>query len=257
MPRAETTKLYRTFVKGLITEAGFLTYPEDASTDELNTVLHKKGNRTRRLGIDYEPESVPTELQGVDETSVVSEHFWKTVANKADIDFLCVQVANILHFYDTSKTPYEKKDFTVNIIDYKSPTATDTQVISNFVAMASGKGYLFVAQEYIDPFLVDYKPETDTIEVVRIVVQIRDFDGIDDGLANDQEPDLLSKEHHYNLRNQGWVAPGTPVVTPAAPDPDVPAGGGNVTPNVEEYTYYDPYTGTTRTYRRDQYQEEF
>lgn len=54
MSRAETTKLYRTFVKGMITEASPLTYPEDASYDEDNMILYRKGNRSRRLGIDFE-----------------------------------------------------------------------------------------------------------------------------------------------------------------------------------------------------------
>ena len=54
MSRAETAKIYRTFVKGLITEASPLTYPENASIDEDNMILYRKGNRSRRLGIDFE-----------------------------------------------------------------------------------------------------------------------------------------------------------------------------------------------------------
>ena len=54
MPRAKATKLYRNFVKGLITEASELTYPENASIDELNTIIERKGNRVRRLGFEYE-----------------------------------------------------------------------------------------------------------------------------------------------------------------------------------------------------------
>jgi hypothetical protein len=38
---------------------------------------------------------------------------------------------------------------------------------------------------------------------------IRDFEGLDDELAVDEEPSTLSAEHHYNLKNQGWV-PTTP-----------------------------------------------
>ena len=47
-------KPYNTFVKGLITEASPLTFPENASIDEQNFVLNRDGSRSRRLGIDYE-----------------------------------------------------------------------------------------------------------------------------------------------------------------------------------------------------------
>ena len=64
MSRAETTKLYRTFVKGMVTEASPLTYPEDASYDEDNMILYRKGNRSRRLGIDFEPGYTLLALDG-------------------------------------------------------------------------------------------------------------------------------------------------------------------------------------------------
>jgi len=50
----DSTKVFNTFVAGLITEAGPLTFPENSSKDELNCVLSRKGNRRRRLGVDYE-----------------------------------------------------------------------------------------------------------------------------------------------------------------------------------------------------------
>lgn len=39
------------YVKGLITEAGRMTFPEDASVYEKNFVLHPSGKRERRKGI--------------------------------------------------------------------------------------------------------------------------------------------------------------------------------------------------------------
>jgi hypothetical protein len=43
-----------TFIKGLITEANPLTFPENASIDEDNFVLNRDGSRQRRNGMDYE-----------------------------------------------------------------------------------------------------------------------------------------------------------------------------------------------------------
>src|SRR5690242_1373810 len=105
--RGQLNKLYRSFNKGLITEAGFLNYPEDASTDELNTVLYKSGNRSRRLGIDYEEDSIPSDFvnitPGLD--TVTTEYLWKAPDDKGALNFLVVQVENYLHFFDMSKSP--------------------------------------------------------------------------------------------------------------------------------------------------------
>lgn len=247
MARGQQNKLYRTFNKGLITEAGFLTYPEDASTDELNTVIHRKGNRSRRFGLDYEPDSTAVSLLTYGSDEVTSEFLWRAVANKSSINFLCVQVGNKIHFFDASSEPISsgQKSFTVDLDTYKSSIATLAQVRGTHVHMASGKGYLFIVQEYLDPIVVDYDVDEDNITVVRVRIQVRDFDGVNDGLANDEEPTSLSAEHHYNLRNQGWVEPGT--------YPDYGGGetggsggdytGGGAIPDQDTTETYDPYTG--------------
>jgi hypothetical protein len=85
MPRASTNKLYRTFVKGLITEASPLTYPENASINEDNCILYQKGNRTRRLGFNLEAGySTSTLAQqtiaNMDHNAVV-EYTWESVGS--------------------------------------------------------------------------------------------------------------------------------------------------------------------------------
>jgi hypothetical protein len=87
MPRPVQNKLYKTFTKGLITEAGPLTYPENASTDELNTVIKVKGSRSRRLGIDFEPNSVLSSITGLTDTDFTAEYAWKGVGNDSTVNF--------------------------------------------------------------------------------------------------------------------------------------------------------------------------
>lgn len=240
MSRGKTQKLYRTFVKGLITEAGFLTYPEDASIDELNTVIHKKGNRSRRLGLDYEKNSTPITLPNTNNTSVSTEYFWRAPDNESGLNFLVVQVGRYLYFFDSSVEPLSNglKSFTVNLNDFKAATATSNQVKQTHVSMASGKGYLFVASQYIEPFTVDYDAATDSIKTIKVIIQMRDFDGVSDGLANDEEPTTLSKEHNYNLQNQGWLSPGTGASATAGDG----VTGGTPSPGVN----YNPWTGDVR-----------
>jgi hypothetical protein len=250
--RARKDKLYRSFTKGLITEAGFLTYPEDSSTDELNTVISRKGNRSRREGIDFEEASTGLDLE-IKASSTVSEYFWRAPGNKSSLNFIVVQVDEKLYFFDATQTPLSsgKKTFTVDLTSFKSPLATTSQIAGAHVSMTAGKGYLFVANEYIDPFTIEYDPKLDTINTVRIYILMRDFDGVNDGLANDTEPTTLTKEHKYNLRNQGWVTPGTPSVQTSTPGDGTPSVGDGGVPTVTNPGFtYDPYTGDIRSGRK-------
>lgn len=227
MARAKTNKLYRTFVKGLITEAGYLTYPEDSSTAEMNTILSRKGNRTRRLGIDYEDGAV---LNDVDYSpgDAVREFVWSSANNDPTQNFLVIQSGYKIHFWPVDENPTSdgKSPFTVDLRDYNTPGSTSALLRDNAADFASGAGFLFVCHPYCDPLNIEYKESTDSIVVTSMIIQIRDLDGVDDGLPNDAEPTTLSREHHYNLLNQGWGPPGT-------------GGTGGY--------YYSPYTGNTGT----------
>jgi hypothetical protein len=250
MGRGKTGKLERSFVKGLITEAGFLTYPENASTDELNTIIKRKGSRCRRFGIDYEPDSTAVDPGTTISTgSVLSEFYWKSVGNDASLNFLVMQIGPKVYFFDTASEPLSEgfKDFSIVLSDYQADGSTAEQVRNNECQMDFGKGYLFIAHPYCEPIVVEYDADADDIEVTRIVLQIRDFDGVDDSLANDEEPTTLTKEHFYNLRNQGWVKPGstgvfvgaTPPNNYTAPTPPSTSG---------DYGYYNPWTGEPGNY---------
>lgn len=207
MARAELNKAYRTFVKGLITEASPLTYPADSSYDELNTVLSRKGNRTRRLGQTYAGQAFDASTVVADILEAQQEFVWKAVANVADTNFLTLQNGNTVTFYDLNgDTPLSnKKAFTVNLASYLRPGTNSTECARDQVQFAHGRGYLFIVSDKIEPLVVQYHKETDTITVTSLILLVRDFDGLNDSLQNDEEPSVLSKEHHYNLQNQGWV----------------------------------------------------
>jgi hypothetical protein len=261
MARGQKDKLYRSFNKGLITEAGFLTYPEDASTDELNTVIYRKGNRSRRLGIDFEEDSEGYAADELDSSSTVTEFFWRAPGNDSKTNFVVMQIGQYLYFFDAAISPMVDgvKGFIVDLSSFKSPTATLESIRTTHVSMASGKGYLFVAQEHIDPFTIEYLPDEDSIETVRIYILMRDFDGINDNLPNDAEPSVLSKEHHYNLRNQGWVPPGSPSVQGSVPGGSTEGSTGGVGDSGgvsgigagagSGGDYYNPYTGGVGRFR--------
>lgn len=207
MARAKTNRLYRTFVKGMITEAGPLTYPENASIDEDNCVIFRKGNRSRRLGLDFE-EGFALSSYGIGSPTMATRTYrWESVNNTAELSFLCHRIGTSIYFYDMAQPPLSRglKAFSIDLTQFSIPNSINVELSE--VSMVGGKGYLFVAGEKIEPFLVEYDPDTDTISTQRIYIQIRDFKGVNDGLANDEEPTTLSGEHKYNLMNQGWLDP--------------------------------------------------
>lgn len=246
-------KLYRTFTKGLVTEAGFLTYPENASTDESNTVIKVKGSRSRRFGLDWEPNSVGSALPGISNVNdIMYNYSWRSINNDAETNFQVLQDQGTLYFFDMDASPTDGslKTFTVDITQFVAPFATVPEVESTQVDMTSGKGFLFVVSPVIEPFYVVYDPVAVTMTPTQITIMMRDFDGINDSLGVEEQPATLSKEHLYNLRNQGWVTPsaagvigGNPTWSYTAPTP--PA---TTTPQ-----YIDPYSGKSKFYGSDIY----
>lgn len=265
MPRAKLNKLYRTFVKGLITEASPLTYPENASTSELNTIVSRKGNRTRRQGIRYEESFVMNNIPDVGDNFAINEYVWHSVAKIQGKAVTVIQIGDIVHFWEMDTLPLSdnKLSYTVDLKNFKSPTANVLDIKLQAATFSSGAGFLFIAHPMCDPVVVEYLQSTNTYEAIRVFIQIRDFAGVYDGLANDEEPYYLSKEHNYNLLNQGWMYPGDTIIpavadgeitTPPAPPPSTaPSAGGDGSGSGTgggasggSGEYYDPYTGYVR-----------
>lgn len=206
MAQAKKNQLYRTFVRGLCTEASPLTYPPDTSFDELNTVPTRKGNRTRRFGINYNPDN--TASMTVASTDAQSEFVWRAAASDIANTFLVVQNGNRLYFYDRSSSAFADnlESFTVSLDSYCRPGVSSVRTVP--CHFASGKGFLFVVNKDMEPIVITYDPDSNDITINKITIQGRDFEGLDDGLANDAEPATLTTSHFYNLLNQGWISPG-------------------------------------------------
>jgi len=208
MPEAKSTKPFFTFTRGIITEANPLTYPEQASIDEANFVLNNDGSRYRRLGMDYETSYTlsSTISESYFSDLATSSHVWTNVGNDGDLIFTVAQTGQTVHFYDGTKASVSdnKKSFTIDLNTYKAPNAVN--IGGNPIDVASANGKLFIVSQDIEPIYVEYNSTTDSITVTQITIQIRDFEGLDDGLAIDERPTTLSTEHNYNLLNQGWLA---------------------------------------------------
>lgn len=93
---------------GLITEASPLTFPPNASLDEANFELSRKGSRTRRKGLDLEQGSVPivsTVGAPLDGELAVTSFKWNNAGGIPDKTLIVVQVGNEINFFDNSFVP--------------------------------------------------------------------------------------------------------------------------------------------------------
>src|SRR5687768_585412 len=91
-----------TFVRGLVTEASPLNFPENASLDEENFELLVTGARQRRLGLDFEENHRllgGTTAENL-KTDAVNTYVWKSAGSVPDQDILVIQLASVLSFFD-------------------------------------------------------------------------------------------------------------------------------------------------------------
>jgi hypothetical protein len=204
MARTEGTSFERTFNLGLITDFTALNFPENAVTSTQNVVYDPTGRVQRRLGFDYEDnfEFRDISLPG----NIVSSFLWREVNGNGSVNLFVVQIGGVLYFYETDANSISNGAIvsTIALSTYATPNAVT--LAEDPCQFAYGKGYLFVTHRYCEPFYVSYI--NNVLASEKITVEIRDLAGLDDGLDIDERPTAsigtMSKEHHYNLFNQGW-----------------------------------------------------
>jgi hypothetical protein len=204
MASAEQSKNYVTFTGGLNTEATVLNFPENAASELDNFDLLRTGEIKRRLAIDFEDNYVirtESTSAGAVASNALNNSEWKAVNGKGNINFQVVQVGLTLYFHELGGEPTSNNlRGSVSLDTFKTQSDADTHVIDT----AYGQGILICVNQGMDPVYIRYDDVTNTFTATRISIQVRDFEGVDDGLLTDERPTSLSLAHTYNLRNQGW-----------------------------------------------------
>lgn len=196
-------KAFRSFTKGLITEASPLTFPENASLDEDNFVLNRDGSRSRRLGVDYENlyqlNNIGLAADTIKE-SKQSFHVWTTPGGSTSVSIGIIRIASKLFFLDLlTSNP------SANLLNSGNGlTITGLNNAKIQTAVINNK-CIIVSDDLAKPVLLTYNSSTDTVTQTTIDIKVRDIWGLDDGLDVDERPATLSVDHKYNLRNQGWA----------------------------------------------------
>jgi len=195
-----------TFVRGLITEASPLTYPENASLSEVNFVLNRDGSRQRRLGMDYE-DSYTLQDTGVDllanPDTAISSKVWENANQDGSLDIGVVQVGADLYFYDINKETVSE-----GILNGGNPINTGGSSKVE-ISATSIQGKLVVAHGLAVAKLYVYHSDSDTITASLISLSVRDQFGIQENIDTDYRPTYSPGTssfgvHRYNLYNQGW-----------------------------------------------------
>lgn len=193
-----------TFIKGLITEAGELTFPENASIDELNCTLQRDGSRRRRKAIQFEENNILSDFTVTANTKL---HFaeWLNVGNEAEKVYLVVQVGDKLYFYDKSVYPFSsgKKENFVDLSSY-AVGSTGGALTAN-CDFTSILGNLIVVSENTEPVYITENIDG-TFTVTQVTCRERDFKWIGDKFSYGSElaTNSVSNERKYDTYNSGW-----------------------------------------------------
>lgn len=209
MARTQSVVIQNNFVKGLVTEATGLTFPENACTETFDCEFDRTGKVSRRPGIDAEDSHTDSTQTLIGKT--IATYIWRNVAGEGDVSFEVVQLGNILHFYKAvgdSGLSVNKHATTIDLTAHVPAGITTVATIE--CQFTSGNGLLFVTNSNGTTFYIEYDPNADTLVANDITIQFRDFEGdTTDANAVDSRPAValagLSAAHRYNLLNQGWT----------------------------------------------------
>jgi hypothetical protein len=213
MAQIPVNKDYMTFVRGLITEAGPFTFPENSSQDESNFKLNLKGYRQRRLGIDYEAnidhssedlESTGTTLAYL-EDAAISLFKWEGVNNDGNIIIICVQIGNSLKFFDATAAPVTSA--LLGEISFSLDESDKTSVFQ----YSSVSGRLIIVTGGRSIFQIVYNTDVSgNFEIHEHGLLVRDLWGVEDSYADEfrvLESETVQPKFDtrwYNLINRGW-----------------------------------------------------
>lgn len=225
------------FTAGLKTEFTGLNFPENAATDADNVIFEYIGDVKRRKGFKYELNSGGGNSLGSATGKAMQTYLWKNAGGDGSTQLLVQQFGSTLNFYRataaTVASPLSTK-LLVSTVDVSSfLVAGSSYTVADIECQFSdGNGYLFVYHPSCDPFYCTFDPTALTVTGNGIKIQIRDFEGISEGIGNDKvRPPTLTAQHKYNLQNQGWTSGGswTATSTSNMTNTSLPSGTYNFT----------------------------
>ena len=180
-------KTFNSFVKGLVTEASELTFPEGALVDGENFVLKRDGSLERRLGIDY--ENLYTKVStGLTETQIAEGrsafYRWNSPSGDSSLSIGVIRIYNRFWFVDLLTT-----NPSTNLLNGGDYIQIDQLTTSDVQFANLNNQLIIVSQDLAVPVVFTYNTDTKKISTSNIGIKIRDLFGVNDGLDPDVRPD--------------------------------------------------------------------
>lgn len=126
MARNAGTVIENNFLRGLITEATGLNFPENAATDSLNVIFDPIGRVTRRKGIDIEDSA--DVISYTNQDGLIKEFIWRAVSGVGGVTFLVLQKGQEIYFYELTSDDTLSigvSNITLDLRQYAAPGAGD------------------------------------------------------------------------------------------------------------------------------------
>jgi hypothetical protein len=211
MPQSLVQRTVNTFVKGVITEASELTFPENASVDELNCALERDGTRRRRKAITLEENAV-TSGAVITEGSVIQTSSWYNVAGQVSLEFLVVQKGKDLAFYEKARNPLSDQLISSASFDLSTISANNNLSPSEErIQVTSLNGALVVASPAINTVYLEYDAAGSPNKITGTAIEFKERDfgwqGSVDEVTDEyfEEGTSVSNQRKYDTENVGWI----------------------------------------------------
>lgn len=208
MARNAAVAIENNFIKGLVTEATGLNYPENSCIETWDCEFDFFGRVLRRPGFEFELGSTPKAITKT--ASVINTYHWKNVTGDGLISLIVLQVGGTLYFYNAGNVSSLSAGAIVSTITLStySPALAPSPALYD-CQFADGLSKLYVFHPYLNNFYVTYDSTLGTVTGTQYNLTLRDFEGaIADPYAVDNRPTAtlagLDVNHKYNLFNQGW-----------------------------------------------------
>ena len=201
MPQSLIQKTVNNFVKGLITEAAELTFPESASVNESNCDLRRDGSRRRREAVAVESNAVLSSFT-ISNSEIVGTGTWINVGGSAALEFLVVQKGNTIFFYNKAELPYSDQVISgsISLATYEFAGSIGSNNVK--CQYASINGTLIISSGAIDTIVASY--DGTNVSVSSIAFKTRDFEwqGDTDTYPEEAASDAIRL---YDTTNAGWT----------------------------------------------------
>lgn len=201
MPQSLNQKTVNNFVKGLITEAAELTFPESASVNESNCDLRRDGSRRRREAVSVESNAVLSSFT-ISNSEIVGTGTWINVGGNAALEFLVVQKGNTIFFYNKADLPYSGQVISgsISLATYEFAGSIGSNNVK--CQYASINGTLIISSGAIDTIVASY--DGTNVSVSSIAFKTRDFEwqGDTDTYPEEAASDAIRL---YDTTNAGWT----------------------------------------------------